>query len=86
MGTEGEKLNKCYGRNYTILFVPLEEQLTNISFAVISLFILRENSLSEGEILDNIKIFIKLLISQSLCLQHWLGCVVMLSAFVFLGK
>ena len=29
------------------------KQLKNISFAVISLFILRENSLSEGEIFDN---------------------------------
>ena len=58
--TEREISNKCYVRNHTILFVSLKEQLKNISFAVISLFILRENSLSEGEILDN-KIFYKII-------------------------
>ena len=51
-----------------------EEELKNISFAVISLFILQENSLSEGETLDNN--FITSLTNQNFCLQHWLGCVV----------
>ena len=61
--TEGEKSNKCCVRNHTILFVSLRGRTQEYSFAVISLFIFRENSLSKGEILDN-KIFYKI-INQS---------------------
>ena len=57
----------------------LEEQLRNISYAIISLFIiLRENSLSKGEILDN-KSFYKIInqskflfttLTRQRCLKH----------------
>ena len=61
--TEEEKSNKCCRRNHTILFVRLRETAQEYSFAVISLFVLRENSLSEEEILHD-KNFYKI-INQS---------------------
>ena len=65
--TEGEKSNKSCARSHTKLFVSLRRTAQEyISLTVISLFILRENSHSEGEILDNF---------QKFCVQHQLGCV-----------
>ena len=67
--TEGEKSNKCYARNHSILFLRLrgtakEYLIRNYQ----SLLILKKNSLSEVEILDN-KNFYKI-INQNFCLQH----------------
>ena len=84
--TEEEKSNKCCRRNHTILFVRLRETAQEYSFAVISLFVLRENSLSEEEILHD-KNFYKI-INQSFCLQQWLGCAVKILTLIwvrFLG-
>ena len=61
--TEGEKSNKCCARNNAILFVSLRGTAQEYLFAVFSLFILKENSISKGEILDN-EFFYKI-ISQS---------------------
>ena len=57
-----------------ILFVE-EERLRYISYAVISFFIFRENSLSEGKILDNKNVY-KIINQSNFCLQHCLNCVV----------
>ena len=52
--TEGEKSNKCCARNHTILFVCLRGTVQEHLFhSFTNLFIPRENSLSEGEMLDN---------------------------------
>ena len=48
--TEGEKSNKCCTRNHTILFVCLRGTAQEYLFRSYQLFILRENSLDEGEI------------------------------------
>ena len=82
--TEGEKSNKYCARRHTIFLFVWEEHLRNISFAVISLFILRENSFSEREILDN-KNFSFTTLTRLCCLKHQMALHV-LSAFVFLGK
>ena len=61
---EGEKSNIVVQGIIPYYLFVYEEQLRNISFTVISLFILRENSLSEGEILDN-KNFYKIITNQN---------------------
>ena len=70
---EGEKSNKCCASNH-ILFVE-EERLRYISYAVISFFIFRENSLSEGKILDDKNVY-KIIHQSNFCSQHCLNCVV----------
>ena len=52
--TEGRKSNKCCVRNHTILVIRLRGTVQEYLF---SSYILRENSLSEGEILDNKKFY-----------------------------
>ena len=51
---KGEKSNKCYARNHTILFVPVRgtAQEYFLQLSVSSFF--KKKSLSEGEISDKI--------------------------------
>ena len=52
--TEERKSNKCCVRNHTILAIRLRGTAQEYLF---SSYILRENPLSEGEILDNKKFY-----------------------------
>ena len=88
-----EKNQTYYLRNHIILFVSLRGTDEEYLFPVICFLILRENSLSEGEILDN-TFFYKIVhkskflfttVTRLRCLKHQMA-LQMLSAFVFLGK